>query len=118
MTLKNFLGYVLAVVLITAFVLTGLTLIRTDGQLVVTLVGVMMLILLMGIVSTYLRFQRLTKREFYRQTVHNSYDHISPFEQKMVQMTWVLLISMIILGGIIKGPKLMQLISVSVFGHI
>lgn len=113
MVLKNVLGYVLAVILIIGFVLLGLNLIRTDGQLAVTLVGVMVVILAMGITTIYLRSQRFTKRELYTRPSRNFYEHIPPVEQKIFQLTIILLISMIILGLILKGPKVLKIIQES-----
>jgi hypothetical protein len=110
MTLKNALGYVLAVVMITGLVWLGLVFIKTDGQLAVVLVGVMAAILTMGLVTIYLRYQRDTKRELYRKPNRNFYEHIPTGEQKPLQLSVILLVAMIILGVILKGPKVLKVI--------
>ena len=107
----NLFGYVLAVVIVSVIVLMGRILIKTDGQLAVVLTGMITLILLMSIVTIYLRLQRCTHRNPDGTLCKYSvpFTYVSPLEQKFFQGGIVLAISMILLGIIQKGPKVWHL---------
>lgn len=111
MKLMDFLGYVVAILIITVIVGLGVILIQTDGQLAVVLVGMITTMLCMGLTSIYMRSQRYTRHEMMRK-IGGSYffQYISPTEQKLLQGSIVLAISMIILGIIEKGPKIVFMV--------
>lgn len=108
----DMLGYAVAILIITVIVGIGVALIQTDGQLAVTMTAMFVLMLGMGLMCIYMRSQRYTKHEMMRKVGGGSYffEYISPMEQKLLQGSIVLAISMIILGVIEKGPKVLMLI--------
>lgn len=111
MKLMDMLGYVVAILIITMIVGVGVALIQTDGQLAVTMTAMFVLMLGMGLVCIYMRSQRYTRHEMMRK-IGGSYffQYISPTEQKLLQGSIVLAISMIFLGTLKKGPKIIFMI--------
>jgi len=105
MKLMDFLGYVVAVLIITVIVGLGTTLIQTDGQLAVVLVGIITIVLGMGLTSIYMRSQRYTRHEMQKHVGTYYFQYISRTEQKLLQGSIILVVAMIILGVIEKGPK-------------
>ena len=110
MKLMNFLGYVAAILIIAVIVSLGFALIQTDGQLAVVLVGMITIILGMGLASIYMRSQRYTHSEMQKHVGSYYFQYISTTEQKLLQGSIVLAISMIVLGILEKGPKIIFMV--------
>ena len=112
MTIIKFLGYVVAFLITATIVGIGFAFIETDGQLAVIAITMTAVTLVMGITSIYMRSQRCTKAEMQKHVGYSShvFQHISPLEQKLLQLSIILAVSMIILGIIEKGPKVIFMI--------
>lgn len=103
------LGYVVAVMMIAAIIWAGQVFINTDGQLAVILTGMTGMILIMGIITVYMRMNRITKREYDRTFGARQYNPMENTERRFLQLTSILLVSMVLLGVIQKGPKVLRL---------
>jgi hypothetical protein len=100
----HFLGYVLGAVIIGGIVTLGLIFIKSDGQLVVAMVGILSLLLIAALSCVYMRSQRATRSERKKRYGSTFYEPIPKTEQTLLQLSIVLTIATIILGITIKWP--------------
>lgn len=111
----NRLGYMLAALITIILVDVGRHLIKTDGELIVAMTIMIILIVLMGIKAATKRKGRVTSKDV-EEGRFPWIEHPSRMELRFVQATWILLSTMILLGIFQKGPSVIQFIRTLLLG--